>query len=100
MPTVPATIMLFDEETGQPECIMDATFLTALRTAAGEPLRTVRVRHCPIGASGALWAFYVERTFLAGQFYGGGILCRGDIPCGAVLRRGHSMKGMFLCRKE
>lgn len=40
MPTVPATIMLFDEVTGMPECVMDATYLTALRTAAGSGIAT------------------------------------------------------------
>lgn len=39
-PTVPAAVMLFDEKTGRPECVMDATLLTAMRTAAGSGVAT------------------------------------------------------------
>jgi len=35
IPTVPATIMLFEPATGFPLALMDATYLTAFRTAAG-----------------------------------------------------------------
>lgn len=34
LPTVLATILLFDPETGTPVCIMDGTLVTAMRTAA------------------------------------------------------------------
>ena len=34
LPTVLATILLFDPETGTPVCIMDGTFVTVMRTAA------------------------------------------------------------------
>ena len=33
--TVPATILLLYEATGLPRCLMNATYLTALRLAAG-----------------------------------------------------------------
>lgn len=39
-PTVPACIMLFDKDTGFPQCVMNATWLTAVRTAAGSGLAT------------------------------------------------------------
>ena len=35
LPTVPATITMFDEKTGLLDAILEATYLTALRTAAG-----------------------------------------------------------------
>ena len=38
--SLPATVMLFDEATGLLQCIMDATDLTAYRTAAGSALAT------------------------------------------------------------
>lgn len=41
--TTPAVIMLFEKETGATECIMNATYLTALRTAAGSAVATARV---------------------------------------------------------
>ena len=39
-PTVPAVVMLVDEVTGLPACVMNATYLTALRTAAGSGVAT------------------------------------------------------------
>eukprot|EP00516_Mucochytrium_quahogii_P009677 CAMPEP_0203774594 /NCGR_PEP_ID=MMETSP0099_2-20121227/5452_1 /ASSEMBLY_ACC=CAM_ASM_000209 /TAXON_ID=96639 /ORGANISM=" , Strain NY0313808BC1" /LENGTH=353 /DNA_ID=CAMNT_0050672857 /DNA_START=389 /DNA_END=1450 /DNA_ORIENTATION=+ len=43
LPTTPATIMLFDKLTGAPECLMNGTYLTALRTAAGSAVATEKV---------------------------------------------------------
>jgi ornithine cyclodeaminase/alanine dehydrogenase-like protein (mu-crystallin family) len=40
LPTVPACICMIDEETGLPNCFMDASELTAIRTAAGCGLAT------------------------------------------------------------
>lgn len=40
IPTVPATVVMFDSETGLPSGILAATFLTALRTAAGSGVAT------------------------------------------------------------
>ena len=40
LPTVPATVMLFDHATGFPTALMDGTYLTALRTAAGSGVAT------------------------------------------------------------
>lgn len=40
LPTVPATVVMFDSETGLPSGILAATFLTALRTAAGSGVAT------------------------------------------------------------
>ncbi|PRP89406.1 ornithine cyclodeaminase [Planoprotostelium fungivorum] len=39
-PTVPATITLIDQESGALQCVMEATWLTALRTAAGSAAAT------------------------------------------------------------
>jgi len=36
--TTPATIMVFNKQTGEPKCLMNATFLTALRTASASAL--------------------------------------------------------------
>ena len=38
--TTPATIMLFDRDTGAPLCVLGGTYLTALRTAASSALAT------------------------------------------------------------
>jgi ornithine cyclodeaminase len=38
--TTPATIMLFDRDTGAPRCVLAGTYLTALRTAASSALAT------------------------------------------------------------
>ena len=35
LPSVPAVVLLFDVATGLPAALMNATWLTALRTAAG-----------------------------------------------------------------
>ena len=43
LPTVPATVLLVDEQTGLLDAVMDATFLTALRTAAGSGAATNRL---------------------------------------------------------
>eukprot|EP00743_Colponemidia_sp_Colp-15_P003644 GILK01003933.1.p1 GENE.GILK01003933.1~~GILK01003933.1.p1 ORF type:complete len:334 (-),score=80.14 GILK01003933.1:141-1142(-) len=40
LPTVPGCIMLFDEETAYPTGLLEATYLTALRTAAGSAAAT------------------------------------------------------------
>lgn len=40
LPTVPATILMFDAETGLPSAVVEATWLTALRTAAGSAAAT------------------------------------------------------------
>lgn len=40
IPTTPATITLFDRSTGHAKCLMSATYLTALRTAAGSAIAT------------------------------------------------------------
>jgi len=40
LPTVPGYIFLVDDETGSAVALMDATYLTALRTAAGSALAT------------------------------------------------------------
>ena len=40
LPTVLATIMLFDPKTGAPVCIMDGTWITAMRTAAATGIAT------------------------------------------------------------
>jgi len=40
LPTVPGLIVLVDEVTGLPSALMDATYLTALRTAAGSGAAT------------------------------------------------------------
>ena len=40
LPTTPAVVMLFDNVTGVPLCIMNATWLTAARTAAGSGVAT------------------------------------------------------------
>ena len=40
LPTVPATIMTFDEHTGMATAVMNATYLTGLRTAAGSAAAT------------------------------------------------------------
>ena len=40
LPTVIATIVLFDPETGIPVCIMDGTHITAMRTAAASGIAT------------------------------------------------------------
>lgn len=40
---MPATVLLVDEMTGMPSALMDATFLTALRTAAGSGAATDRL---------------------------------------------------------
>lgn len=40
LPTIPATILMFDPETGFPSGMLGATFLTALRTAAGSGVAT------------------------------------------------------------
>lgn len=40
LPTVPGTIMTFDEKTAAPAAVMAATYLTALRTAAGSAAAT------------------------------------------------------------
>lgn len=37
-PTVPATVLLLDGETGAPRAVLEATLLTAVRTAAGSAL--------------------------------------------------------------
>eukprot|EP00051_Salpingoeca_urceolata_P002637 m.51748 g.51748 ORF g.51748 m.51748 type:complete len:341 (+) comp12245_c1_seq2:311-1333(+) len=39
-PTVPAVVLLVDEETGMPQCMVAATHLTAWRTAAGSAIST------------------------------------------------------------
>jgi len=40
LPTVMATILLFDPKTGAPVCIMDGTWITAMRTAAATGIAT------------------------------------------------------------
>jgi ornithine cyclodeaminase/alanine dehydrogenase-like protein (mu-crystallin family) len=47
--TVPATILLFDELTGLPVALMDGTYLTGLRTAAGSAAvyQTIRKQTSP-----------------------------------------------------
>jgi ornithine cyclodeaminase/alanine dehydrogenase-like protein (mu-crystallin family) len=40
LPTVPAVVMLMHADTGLPACLMGATYLTAVRTAAGSALAT------------------------------------------------------------
>lgn len=40
LPTVPATILMFDAATGLPSAVLAATWLTALRTAAGSAVAT------------------------------------------------------------
>jgi ornithine cyclodeaminase len=40
LPTVPATVLIFDEQTGLPRGLVAATYLTALRTAAGSGAAT------------------------------------------------------------
>jgi ornithine cyclodeaminase len=40
LPNVPATICLMDEETGLPNCFMNASELTAIRTAIGSAIAT------------------------------------------------------------
>ena len=40
LPTVPATILMFDATTGLPSAVVAATWLTALRTAAGSGVAT------------------------------------------------------------
>lgn len=40
IPTVPATMVMFDSKTGLPSGMLGATFLTALRTAAGSGVAT------------------------------------------------------------
>eukprot|EP01043_Picozoa_sp_COSAG02_P042738 COSAG02_NODE_3656_length_6410_cov_2.706703_5_plen_193_part_00 len=40
LPTVPATMLMFDAATGQPSALLAATWLTALRTAAGSAVAT------------------------------------------------------------
>jgi len=48
-PTVPATIMTFNEETGEAAAVVSATFLTALRTAAGSAVATrVQLQASPV----------------------------------------------------
>ncbi|GBG26962.1 Ketimine reductase mu-crystallin [Hondaea fermentalgiana] len=43
MGTTPAVTMLFDKASGAPVCLLNATYLTALRTAAGSAVATARV---------------------------------------------------------
>eukprot|EP00053_Salpingoeca_punica_P019512 m.197846 g.197846 ORF g.197846 m.197846 type:complete len:425 (+) comp17671_c1_seq1:1187-2461(+) len=43
LPTVPAVILLHDDATGLPLCLMEATYLTGLRTAAGSAVATDRL---------------------------------------------------------
>lgn len=40
LPTHQAVIVVFDEQTGQPLAVMDGTYITAVRTAAGSALAT------------------------------------------------------------
>jgi ornithine cyclodeaminase/alanine dehydrogenase-like protein (mu-crystallin family) len=40
LPTIPAQVLLVDPETSQPMVLMDATYLTLLRTAAGSGVAT------------------------------------------------------------
>ena len=40
LPTVPASVLVFDAETGQTRALLDGTFLTALRTGAASGLAT------------------------------------------------------------
>lgn len=40
LPTIPAQVLLVDPETSQPLVLMDATYLTLLRTAAGSGVAT------------------------------------------------------------
>lgn len=40
LPTVPATMLMFDAATGLPSALLAATWLTALRTAAGSAVAT------------------------------------------------------------
>ena len=40
MPTVPATILTIDEETGMVKSMIEGTWLTAMRTAAGSAIAT------------------------------------------------------------
>jgi len=46
LPTVLGTILLFDEKNGVPLAIMEAGFLTAMRTGAVSGLATRRPRQC------------------------------------------------------
>ena len=56
LPTVPATIMTFDAATGAATSVMNATYLTALRTAAGSAVatRSVVAHSSSAGTTGGL----------------------------------------------
>jgi len=58
LPTVMATIMLFDPKTGAPVCIMDGTWITAMRTAAATGIATKYLARKDVKTVGMIGAGY------------------------------------------
>ena len=68
LPTVTSIYVLSDYETGAPLAIMDGSYLTAIRTAAGSAVATRDVWRAPTRARWACSARACRRAFTSRRF--------------------------------
>eukprot|EP00735_Rhodelphis_limneticus_P014554 TRINITY_DN8595_c0_g1::TRINITY_DN8595_c0_g1_i1::g.8621::m.8621 TRINITY_DN8595_c0_g1::TRINITY_DN8595_c0_g1_i1::g.8621 ORF type:complete len:356 (+),score=59.61,sp/O28608/ALADH_ARCFU/35.87/2e-58,OCD_Mu_crystall/PF02423.10/5.6e-78,Shikimate_DH/PF01488.15/6e+03,Shikimate_DH/PF01488.15/2.7e-06,NmrA/PF05368.8/0.018 TRINITY_DN8595_c0_g1_i1:66-1070(+) len=102
LPTVPGMVILMDDETGLPLSLMDGTYLTGMRTAAGSAVATEKMslpfsRVLTIFGAGTQAKFHVDAIRAVRNIEHVNIINRSLRNASELARDFHAQHGLEVC---